>query len=214
MDFIKVQRFRKFLIWGIIMGLYVSIVFLLANPGFEFLSGIVKKGGITGGYAVTPGVSHLVRVKVTRANGQYWVIPFTKFGLIRVPRYILNNVFIDSINRIFFNSMFATLISFIIWEVILYFRSNEMIISITDNDGNVIAKISKKELNKLTLKDLERFDKKRDVNKKKEVKNMDWKKVLKRLGIGLGLMFLCLLFGNSPAIAVLILVLYHEFKKE
>jgi hypothetical protein len=180
-------RHKKFILWLVIFFGYLGFLHLFSTPIESSISGTITEG-ISGGPFVVPGISNVVNVQVIRAPREYWL------GIIKAPAYVLG-MNIDSFNHLVIDyTMPSLLLIFIVWEVIFmkYHRSS-------------------------SLADFEKIEMMRLVKRiEKEGKNMDQnmlKFLTKSLGIGILLAFLTLIvFGDSPAGALLLLVIYIELR--
>jgi len=181
-------RYGKFILWLILFFGYLGFLHLLSTPIETSLTGSIKEG-VSGGSVVVPGVSNIVSVQIIRAPREYW------FGIIKAPAYVLG-MNIDSLNHLVIDyAMPLLLLIFVVWEVIIHFRGV--------NVGSGLPYFKKIEMMGVIEK------------RKMEGKNMD-KNLLRFLtkGLGMGILFafVTFLLGDSPAIAVLLLVIYMEFK--
>jgi hypothetical protein len=183
--------YRKFILWFIIFIGYIGLLHLFSSPVSELISGSISQG-VSGGSIVAPGISNVVTVQVIRAPKEYW------FGIIKAPAYVLG-MNIDSLNHLVIDyTMPLLLVIFIIWEFVLHPRKGSKIVYSID---------SRK------LKELKEVKFVKKIGG--EGKNM-YKNILKflgrSLGIGILLAFICFLFGDSPAIALGLLVIYMEIR--
>jgi len=181
-------RYKKFILWLIIFFGYLGFLHLFSTPVETSASGTIKEG-VSGGPVVVPGVSNIVSVQIIRAPREYWL------GIIKAPAYVLG-MNIDSLNHLVIDyAMPLLLLIFIIWEVIIHFRKEGMGSAFVD------------------LKELKRVEFAKSIEM--EGKNMN-KNILmfltKSLGIGVLLAFITFLLGDSPALAVLLLVIYMEIR--
>ena len=186
--------YKKFILWIILFLGYIGFLHLFSTPVETSMSGAITEG-VSGSSVVVPGISNLVTVEIIRAPRKYW------FGIIKAPAYVLG-MNIDSFNKLVIDyAMPLLLVVFIIWEVIIDLRKGD--------GGLALMNPSKG----LTLVDLKNEKGKGWKNMDKSIfSNKSMLRVLARgLGIGILLAFFTFLFGDSPAIAVLLLVIYMEF---
>lgn len=177
--------YKKFILWLIIFFGYIGFLHLFSTPVETSVTGAIKEG-ISGGSIVVPGISNVVSVQVTRAPRKYW------FGIIKAPAYVLG-MNIDSLNHLVIDyAMPSLLLIFIIWEVI-HFRKG----------GKGLVDLEKLEMMRLV----------KGIEKEEEYMDKNMLKFLtKGLGIGILFAFFTFLLGDSPALAVLLLVIYMEIK--
>ena len=158
---------------------------------------MIKKG-FSEGVFVVPGVSNVVTVQVIRAPREYWS------GIIKAPAYVLG-MNIDSFNHLVIDYVMPLLLLvFIVWEVITRFRKG--------NGGSTLA-IPTGESQYLYSKKMEKIGLIKEWGKEGKKMNKSMLNFLiKGLGIGILLALITFLLGDSPAIAVFLLVIYIEFK--
>ena len=180
--------YKKFILWLIIFFGYLGFLHILSTPIESSISGTMKRG-VSGGPVVVPGVSNVVSVQIIRAPRNYW------FGIIKVPAYVLG-MNIDSLNHLVIDyAMPLLLLIFIIWEVVM--RSKQ------ESIGSVFPNLEIVEM----MGNVKRIEKEEEYMDKNMLMFLT-----KGLGIGILFAFLTFLLGDSPAIAVLLIVIYIELK--
>lgn len=184
------MRYKKFILWFVLFFGYIGFLHLFSTPVETSASGTIKEGTSVGSILV-PGISNVVTVQITRAPREYL------FGIIKAPAYVLG-MNIDSLNHLVIDYVMPLLLLiFIVWEVILYFRK--------EGRGSGLIDLEKLGMTRV-VKKIEKEEKSVFANKNVLMV------LTKSLGIGILLAFLTFLFGDSPAIAVLLLVIYMEIK--
>jgi len=179
------MRFKKFIFWLVVFFGYIGFLHLFSTPVETSVSGTIKEGASAGSILV-PGISNVVTVQITRAPREYWL------GIIKAPAYVLG-MNIDSLNHLIIDyAMPLLLLIFIIWEVILYKKG-----------GRGFVDFEKLEMTRV----VKRIEKEEGYMDKSVLKFLT-----KVLGIGILFAFFTFLLGDSPAIAVLLLVIYMEIK--
>ncbi|MHA1852613.1 MAG: hypothetical protein ACTSUF_03790 [Candidatus Heimdallarchaeaceae archaeon] len=196
------MKYKKFILWLFLFFGYIGFLHLFSTPVETSASGMVKEG-ISRGSVVVPGMSNLVTVQIIRAPREYWL------GIIKAPAYVFG-MNIDFLNRLVIDyAMPLLLLIFIIWEFIVRFRKG-------GTNSSLAFPMASGGSQFLYLKKLEKMG-----LAKKEGKNMNKSvfmsksllKVLTRgLGIGILLAFFAFILGDSPTIAVLLLVIYMEIR--
>ena len=193
--------YKKFVLWIIIFFGYLGFLHLLSTPVESSISGIIKKG-YSGGAVVVPGVSNVVSVQVIRAPREYW------FGVIKAPAYVLG-MNIDSLNHLVIDyTLPVLLLVFIVWEVIIHSRKGRISSSIpTGGSGySYLKKMEGMGLVKKRGKEGKNMEKSAFMNKGMLMV------LVRGLAIGILLAFFAFILGDSPAIAILLLVIYIELK--
>jgi len=179
--------YKKFILWLVLFFGYLGFLHLFSTPVETSASGTIKEGFSQGSFVV-PGISNVVTVQITRAPRQYW------FGIIKAPAYVFG-ANIDWLNHLVIDyALPSLLLIFIIWEVIIHFKGGK---------GSTLADLERLKIIALVKK------------RKKEGGNMNkdmLKFLTKSLGIGILLAFIAFILGDSPSIAVLLLVIYMEIK--
>jgi hypothetical protein len=184
--------YKKFILWLIIFIGYIGFLHLFSDQGTELISGSITQG-ISGNSIVAPGISNMVTVQVIRAPKKYWL------GLITAPAYVLG-MNIDSFNHLVIDyTMPLLLVIFIIWEFIIGSRKGK----------EIVYSIDSKE-----LKEVKGINLVKKIGGGKNMKKNMLKFLAKSFGIGIVLAFICFLFGDSPAIALGLLVIYLEIKSK
>ncbi len=187
------MRYKKFIFWLIIFFGYIAFLHLLSTPVETSTAGTVKEG-FSGGPFVVPGISNTVSVQIIRAPREYW------FGIIKAPAYVLG-MNIDSLNHLVIDyAMPLLLLVFIVWGVITHFKGGSR--------GSVLAGFEEFK----GMRFVETIEEGENMNKNVFMNKKVLKVLAKGLGIGILLAFFAFLLGDSPTIAVLLLVLYMEIR--